>query len=469
MRAANMVNVAITASTVLTLCSQAHADFIVPQYAGGVVATYTTSQPNPPLTGGTMVLAYNGYGVADPDQEYELPYSIVSASGYTPSPGTYSSVRFETAAATGGQTRPDWNYDFATLGESEASFFADSSFGFLIEVENVTIWDTVVIGHPLAAGTIATEARVSTFIGTDLLVRSTSADLATPSFEFFPSFRIAGTAPPGTHTLYTSAAMAWNSSLVVPFQDYIEESTRVEIGTRLKLEATSLSATTPWQVTAEGGPYARVASADFTTVRLTDDGACGVRTESIEVGTTGKLDIGDDSLVIDYSGTTPLAQVAALVSSGYNGGAWNGYGIISSAAAANPSFGVGYGEAGTLGITNWGTCAVDSSTVIVDYCLYGDANLSGTVDFNDLLLLAQNYNGTGKFWYQGDFNYDGVVDFTDLLKLAQNDGLSGLRSADLSLLASPEFVSDLTLAQSFVPEPSVCSAVALLGMLRRRR
>jgi Zinc carboxypeptidase/Carboxypeptidase regulatory-like domain/Bacterial Ig-like domain len=52
----------------------------------------------------------------------------------------------------------------------------------------------------------------------------------------------------------------------------------------------------------------------------------------------------------------------------------------------------------------------------------GDADGNGRVDFNDLLVLAQNYQRTGQTFSQGNFDYDaeGRVDFNDLLLLAQN-------------------------------------------------
>ncbi|HEY7120281.1 MAG TPA: Ig-like domain-containing protein, partial [Tepidisphaeraceae bacterium] len=55
------------------------------------------------------------------------------------------------------------------------------------------------------------------------------------------------------------------------------------------------------------------------------------------------------------------------------------------------------------------------------FSLSGDANHDRSVDFNDLVVLAQNYNTTGgKTFDLGDFNYDGNVDFNDLVNLAQN-------------------------------------------------
>ena len=53
------------------------------------------------------------------------------------------------------------------------------------------------------------------------------------------------------------------------------------------------------------------------------------------------------------------------------------------------------------------------------FVLAGDANRNRQVEFNDLVALAQNYNGTGKTFAQGDFDYDSDVDFQDLVILSQ--------------------------------------------------
>jgi cyclophilin family peptidyl-prolyl cis-trans isomerase len=54
--------------------------------------------------------------------------------------------------------------------------------------------------------------------------------------------------------------------------------------------------------------------------------------------------------------------------------------------------------------------------------LAADANRDRNVDFNDLVVLAQNYNTSGKTWSTGDFTGDNKVDFNDLVQLAQNYG-----------------------------------------------
>jgi hypothetical protein len=54
------------------------------------------------------------------------------------------------------------------------------------------------------------------------------------------------------------------------------------------------------------------------------------------------------------------------------------------------------------------------------YVLAADVNRDRAVDFNDLAVLAQNYNTVGGMTFaQGDFNYDTNVDFNDLAMLAQ--------------------------------------------------
>src|SRR5207253_4448725 len=61
-----------------------------------------------------------------------------------------------------------------------------------------------------------------------------------------------------------------------------------------------------------------------------------------------RLDLTNNHMVIDYSGASPLPTVADQIASGYNGGTWNGTGIISSSAPAgfngHPTA-LGYAEA----------------------------------------------------------------------------------------------------------------------------
>jgi hypothetical protein len=107
----------------------------------------------------------------------------------------------------------------------------------------------------------------------------------------------------------------------------------------------------------------------------------------------------------------------------------------------------------------------------------GDANADGSVDFNDLVALAQNYNvvDSERRWAQGDFNYDGNVDFNDLVSLAQSYNTSEAAAVNAEALGGASFAADWraaeALAASSVPEPGVgmIGVVAVGYWLRRRR
>lgn len=84
----------------------------------------------------------------------------------------------------------------------------------------------------------------------------------------------------------------------------------------------------------------------------------------------------------------------------------------------------------------------------------GDADLRGSVDFSDFLILSRNFGETVNGWAQGDFTLDKYVGFEDFLALSRNYGQrSGLGRAVLA-----------------VPEPSfgiIWIVVALLATLRK--
>lgn len=75
--------------------------------------------------------------------------------------------------------------------------------------------------------------------------------------------------------------------------------------------------------------------------------------------------------------------------------------------------------------------------------LNGDANRDGTVEFNDLVTLAQNYDTAGRTFGGGNFNYsaDGLVNFDDLVVLAQNYGLSSAPFLRAGTLTSNEVIT----------------------------
>jgi hypothetical protein len=169
---------------------------------------------------------------------------------------------------------------------------------------------------------------------------------------------------------------------------------------------------------------------------------------------------------VDYTGTSPLADVRAQITSAYAGGAWTGLGLTSSLANSN-THGLGYGEAAAVFTTfpaTFGGQPVDDTSVLVAYTRYGDANLDGQVNLQDFNRLANAFGATGTaVWTQGDFNYDGNVNLQDFNRLALNFGLSAGGPS-----VTPQDWSDLAAA---IPEPALGSGAAALALatLHRRR
>ena len=60
----------------------------------------------------------------------------------------------------------------------------------------------------------------------------------------------------------------------------------------------------------------------------------------------------------------------------------------------------------------------------------GDADLDGTVDFADFLVLSSAFNQAGG-WAKGDFSGDGSIDFEDFLLLSQNFGTTDATNRNL--------------------------------------
>jgi hypothetical protein len=94
--------------------------------------------------------------------------------------------------------------------------------------------------------------------------------------------------------------------------------------------------------------------------------------------------------------------------------------------------------------------------------LAGDANHDRSVNFADLVALAQNYNApSGMTVEQGDFNFDGAVNFDDLVILAQRYNSTLAPAGAASIAASPVDAVALAASMGFpvsdTPRPVVVS------------
>jgi hypothetical protein len=199
-----------------------------------------------------------------------------------------------------------------------------------------------------------------------------------------------------------------------------------------------------------------------------------LRVSSVNIGTVsgggfdGGIDLADNGMIVDYTGTSPLPTIANLIQKGtYNGNAQSASGIVSSTSIINGASGhpttIAYAEASALGLGTFDGQAVDSTCVVVRYTFVGDANLDGIVNGLDFNALANNYGRSGKTLTQGDFTGDGIVNSSDFAALAMNYGQSTPSATAASV------PSALPLG-AVVPEPVMLGNILIAaGLMRRRR
>ena len=143
----------------------------------------------------------------------------------------------------------------------------------------------------------------------------------------------------------------------------------------------------------------------------------------------GGADILSGKLVFDYTGSSNLSTIQAVVMSG-----------VIFRPSANPPL---------ICLDNL------SNAVTVESTVFGDADLNGTVNGADLNIVLSNFNQSGMSWAQGDFNGDGTIN-----------------GADLNIVLSN--FNQVARATAAVPEPSTLvllgiGAFSLLGFAWRRR
>ena len=209
------------------------------------------------------------------------------------------------------------------------------------------------------------------------------------------------------------------------------------------------------------------------------------------------LDLADNNLIVNYeAGASPYVDVADWVIAGFNGGAWNGLGIASSAAnAVDYALAVADNSDPDLTtLTEMEGEPVDATSVLVRYTFYADANLDGQLDAADVNALVLSFGGLmtdpTPRWTTCDFNYDGLVDAADVnllvLGFANHAGETLAGGAPEALpappAAQPETALDLADAGDdafvipttvyVVPDPASVALLVGGGMAvlwRRRR
>lgn len=164
---------------------------------------------------------------------------------------------------------------------------------------------------------------------------------------------------------------------------------------------------------------------------------------------SAQLDLVNNDLIVTDD---VFSNLVNQIKQGYDKGAWDGNGIIASAAASTPGTALGIelnsnGHGGAW-FTSFDGQTVSANDTLIKFTWIGDANLDGIVDANDLALMSSS----GKTWRDGDFNYDGVVN-----------------ADDYSLYMFGAAASGGMNISTILPEPTAIILLVAPVLIRRRR
>ena len=212
----------------------------------------------------------------------------------------------------------------------------------------------------------------------------------------------------------------------------------------------------------------------------------GETISSLSITGGGALDLTNNQIILGYTGSSAAADATILgyLTSGRNGGTWNGTtGIMTSGSTGSgidPGYALGWAD-GAEGVV----AGLTSGQIEVRYTLLGDALLNGSVTGNDFTILIGNLgksflpNGNPVGWDDGDFEYTGSVtgnDFTDLvgnLGKTANLGDIQLPSSVYAAVDAYAAANGITLTgEDSVPEPGAAILLLPAGVLflsRQRR
>jgi sugar lactone lactonase YvrE len=335
--------------------------------------------------------------------------NLQSSSGYTYRVRAYNAARDGAASNTATATTPQLH---TINGTGEDDLFFVVRDGMLFKVYQ----NTEPTGQPTFSSQLAAMTGVLTLNaghGDDVLTVDTGGE---------PTLGLA--------QLIYDAGLGANSLVMASGSARID-STAAGTGT---LDTIVLPGA---QLTTSRLKQNELAVADGGRVTILPDGTLANVLGGLDLDMTGTLDVADNDLIVKTTAANKSAVLGALYGrlvSGFANGAWNGPGLVSSAATSNPDTTLSMVDNALFGHTTFGGEPVDANAILFKHTYYGDIDQNGAVDADDLTVFANNFGRrTGATQVDGDIDFNGTVDADDLTVFANNFG----RGIGSPLAASP--------------------------------
>jgi hypothetical protein len=325
---------------------------------------------------------------------------------------------------------------------------------------------TVTVDAPVTVGRIDfASPQAYTIAGTRVLTLDSASGVA--------QINVSG----GKHTISATLSLADSTQITVS-----PASSSLSIAGELDASGEKLTKIGPGTLTVKNIRAAGLTLSGGTLAIAPNGSAASVSVVgalTIAGGGTprAKLDLANNSVVIDYTGTSPAATVRQQILAGRGGSglgaAWTGQGIssgtVATANAVEPeSRSIGYAENSAMPLGPYPTFQgqpVDATSILMTFTRTGDANLDGIVNDDDVTIVGATYapGVPQPSWALGDFDYNGFVDDSDVTLLG------AFYNPSAPPLAAPASGA----AVAAVPEPAslilALVAVVGIGVLVRRR
>ncbi len=166
----------------------------------------------------------------------------------------------------------------------------------------------------------------------------------------------------------------------------------------------------------------------------------------LSISSGAALDMNNNDLIVDYSGSSPFTQIQAWVMSGYSSTVdTTRSGITSSASQSSGGKTIlALFDNALVGSSQWDGQTVPADSVIGKYTYFGDTNLDGQVTGDDYGAIDAELGTTGlspgDAWLRGDTNFDLQVTGDDYAAIDANLGLGVGNPLSISAVPEPEMM-----------------------------